>query len=163
MYVLCVTHWIHYMGYILHAFIGKQPDLQLIASRFHNAKLVNVGKEIFIIPMTEELYDEINELKISEDVGSLTYMSTNIENKILSLIDDKCIGYIEAEYFGGQGGQSAILWQQGERYTLYSFGHGVINLLLKHLGVSAEIGFDEFDTISLGRYRNTEEWLEPTN
>ena len=151
------------MGYILHAFIGKQPDLQLIASSFHNTKLVNVGKEIFIIPMTEELYDEINELKISEDVGSLTYMSKNVENKILSLIDDKCIGYIEAEYFEGQGGQTAILWQKGERYKLYTFGQGVINLLLKHLGVSAKIGLDEFDTINLGRHRNTEDWLQPTN
>jgi len=33
------------MGYILHAFIGKEPDLQPIANRFHNAKLVNVGKK----------------------------------------------------------------------------------------------------------------------
>jgi len=151
------------MAYILNAFIGKQPDLQLIASRFHNTKLVNVGKEIFIIPMTEELYDEINELKISEDVGSLTYMSKNVENKILSIIDARCIGYIEAEYFGGQGGQTAILWQNGERYRVYNFGQGVINLLLKHLGVSAEIGLDEFDTINLGRHRNTEDWLEQAN
>ena len=151
------------MGYILNAFIGKQSDLQLIATRFNNSKLVNVWNDIFIIPMTEELYDEINELKISEDVGSLTYMSMNVENKILSIIEAKCIGYIEAEYIGGQGGQKAVLWQNGERYKLYNFGQGVINLLLKYFGVSSEIGLDEFDTINLGRHRNTEDWFEPTN
>lgn len=148
------------MGYILHAFIGRQSDLQLIASEFHNTKLINVGKEIFIIPMTEELYDEINELIISEDVGKLTYMSKNVENKILAIIGDNCIGYIEAEYFGGQGGQTAILWQNGRRYKLFDFGKGVINFLLKHFGVIAETGLDEFDTINLGRHRNTEDWLK---
>lgn len=151
------------MGYFLHAFIGKQPDLQLLANIFQSCRLINVGKEMFIIPMTEELYDEINEFKISEDVGTLTYMSQYVEKRVLGAIGDNCVGYIEAEYFGGQGGQTAILWQKGERYKLYDFGRGVINLILKHLGVSAEIGLDEFDTINLGRHRNTEEWLERNN
>lgn len=151
------------MGYILHAFIGKQPDLQLIANKFHNAKLVNVGKKIFIIPMTEELYDEINELIISEDVGKLTYMSKNVEDKILTVIGNCCIGYVEAEYLGGQGGQAGILWQNGRRYKLFDFGEGAINSVLKQLGIIAEIGLDEFDTISLGRHRNKEDWLTSNN
>jgi hypothetical protein len=147
------------MGYILNAFISRQTDLQLITSKFQNARLINVGKGIFIIPMTEDLYDEINELVISGDVGKLTYMSKNVENRILAIIGDNCIGYIEAEYFGGQGGQTAILWQNGRRFKLFDFGKDVINLLLKHFGVIAELGLDEFDTINLGRHRNIDDWL----
>jgi hypothetical protein len=151
------------MGYILHAFIGKQPDLHLLANAFHNSKLIHVGREMFIIPMTEELYDELNEFKISEDVGNLTYMSQHVEKRVLGIIGDRCIGYIEAEYSGGQGGQTAVLWQNGRRYKLYDFGHRVINILLKHLGVLSDLGLDEFDTINLGRHRNTEDWLNPNN
>lgn len=113
--------------------------------------------------MTEELYDEINELAISEDVGKLTYLSKNVEEKILAIIGDNCIGYIEAEYFGGQGGQTAVFWQNRLRYKLFDFGQGVINILLKHFGVTAKIGLDEFDTINLGRHRNKEDWLEPNS
>jgi hypothetical protein len=101
-----------------------------------------------------------NELIISGDVGRLTYMSKNAENTILTIIGDNCIGYIEAEYFGGQGGQMAILWQDGKRYKLSDFGKGVINLILKHFGVIAESGLDEFETINLGRHRFTEHWLD---
>jgi len=147
------------MGYILHAFIGRQTDLQIIASSFRNAKLINVGREIFIIPMTEELYDEINDFIISEDVGTFTYMSKNVENKIIEVIGNYNIGYIEAEYFGGQGGQTAILWQNGGRYKLFDFGQGAINSVLKHFGITAEIGLDEFNTINLGRHRNKEDWF----
>jgi len=118
-----------------------------------------LGKKIFIIPMTEELYDEINELMNSEDVGKLKYMSKNIENKILTIIGTSCIGYVEAEYFGGQGGQSGIIWQDGRLYQPYDFGSNAINSVLKHLGIIAQKGLDEFDTINMGRHRNNEDWL----
>ncbi|MDF2191692.1 hypothetical protein [Paraflavitalea sp. CAU 1676] len=146
------------MSYILFAFIGEQPDLQVIADRYQQAKLVSVGKKIFIIPMTEELYDEMNEFIISEDIGSLTYMSSNIEVKVLAIIGNSCIGYVEAEYCG-QGGQTAIIWRDGKRDKLFPFGPGAINSVLKELGVVRDIGLDEFDSINLGRHRSNGGWL----
>ena len=147
------------MGYILHAFIGRKTDLQVVANRFPNATIVDVGQGMFIIPMTETLYDDINKLKVSPGFDNLTYMTKNVEDIILETIDGRQLAYIEAEYLGGQGGQSAILWQEGRRFKLFEFGQGVINTILRHFGIRAKPSFDEFDTIGLGRHRNTEEWL----
>lgn len=147
------------MGYHLTAFIGMQQPLQLIADSFNTAKLVHVGKAIYIIPMTEILYDEINKFKISDDIGSFTYMSENMETVILKIIENNCVGYIEAEYFGGEGGQTALLWENGKRSRLLDFCQDAINSILKHLGIIASGDLDEFDTIGLGRHRHLEDWL----
>src|SRR4051812_11618183 len=107
------------MGYILQAFIGRQEDLQLFADNYSNAKVVTVGQHISIVPMTEELFDEMNTLGISEDISTFMFLTTNVEQAILNLIGALQVGYIEAEYFGGQGGQHAILWKDGQRFQMF--------------------------------------------
>ncbi len=52
------------MGYTLHSFIGKQSDLTPITSKFSKAKMITLEQDIGIIPMTEELYDEINNFRV---------------------------------------------------------------------------------------------------
>ncbi len=66
------------MGYTLQAFIGRQIDLQIIVGTYNNAKIVPVGQNISIIPMTSELFDEINNFSISEDINSFMFLTTNI-------------------------------------------------------------------------------------
>jgi len=144
------------MSYYLNAFIGRQKSLQLLTNNFRTAKQIDGGNEIFIIPMTEDLYDEINNFMVSDDIGSVTYMTKNVEAEILKIIENECVGYVEAEYFGGQGGQSGLLWDKGERTKLFDFGQGCINSILKHLGVVAKRGLDEFDSIGLNKYRRLE-------
>lgn len=147
------------MAYILQAFIGEQTDLQIIADKYSNAQIVNVGQNVSIVPMTEDLFDEINEMTISEDISSFMFLTTNIEQAILRIIGTKLIGYIEAEYFGGQGGQAAIIWKEGHRFALFDYGPNSINSVLKYFEVMTEKGKDEFDTINLGRHRDTNDWL----
>lgn len=84
-------------------------------------------------------------------------------------IHGKC-AYVETEYFGGIGVQIAETWENGLRIEgpLISYD-GVnnkteyedvtivdypINQALKHIGVAAQEGKDEFDTLGLGRYRS---------
>ena len=147
------------MGYTLHAFIGTRPDLAVLAENFHHASVLEVGKGIFLIPMTGELFEEINNFIVSGAIGKLTYMTLNVESNVLKIAGNNSIAYVEAEYFGGEGGQQAVLWQTGQRYKLFEFGEDVINDVLKHFGVKPEKGYDAFDTIGLGRKRNTEDWL----
>ncbi len=147
------------MGYTLQAFIGRQSDLKIISAKYDNAQVVSVGQEISIIPMTEDLFDEINALSISEDINSFTFLTTNIEQEILKLIDNNSIGYIEADYFGGEGGQIGILWKDKRRLKLFDKTHNTINSILKYFGTTAHFGKDEFDTLNLGRHRETIDWL----
>lgn len=88
------------------------------------------------------------------------YLNPALEQTILKVIKKRTIGYCEAEYFGGQGGQIAVLWQNGVRVKLYEFGLNAIDLLLKDLGVIANSEKDEFDTLELGKNRKTKQWVE---
>lgn len=72
------------------------------------------------------------------------------------IIGGGLVAYVEAEYFGGVGEQSAVLWRDGVREEL-----GSINEALRALGVRGIAGRDEFDTVDLGRHRSTQDWLTP--
>ena len=66
--------------------------------------------------------------------------------------------YIEAEYFGGEGGQAAAFYRVGVQQGEINFSGSAINEVLRSLGVVAKAPYDEFDSIGLGRERNTNTW-----
>jgi hypothetical protein len=82
------------------------------------------------------------------------------------------IAYIEAEFFGGRGTQSAIAWadgavllgplhtqtHDGEESGYVTADDLAINQVLRVLGVTTTGGEDELSTLGLGRFRNPTEW-----
>ena len=151
------------MGYNLQAFICKQADANIFTENFDKAKNIEIGQGLSLIPMTEELFDQINNFVVSDSVDKFEYLTDNIETEILQLIDCKKCAYVEAEYFGGQGGQIAIIWSNGRRQSFFEYGQECINGVLKDFGIKTKLFKDEFDTLNLGRHRNTIEWIEDNN
>lgn len=70
------------------------------------------------------------------------------------------IAYIEAEYFGGEGTQAHILIDKDGEVKTAIATSDAINEALKWFGVQSVGKADEFDTIGLGRYRDTDDWLQ---
>jgi hypothetical protein len=81
----------------------------------------------------------------------------------LSVIGNRSIAYIEAEYFGGNGSQKAIIWKDNKRLSVFPDSRDAINKILQILSVTPDKRKDEFDTVGLGRYRDMEEWVEVSN
>ena len=148
------------MGYFLKAFICKQSDTNIFIENFDKAKKVVIGQGLSLIPMTEELFDQINNFAVSNSINNFEYLTESIEVKILQLIDNKKIAYVEAEYFGGEGGQIAIIWENSKREKFLDFGRDNINEVLKDFGAIAEKDKDEFLTLGFGLRRHTIEWLK---
>jgi hypothetical protein len=146
------------MGYYLQAFICKQTDSSALTSYFDKAKSVSIGQGMILIPMTEDFFDQINNSVVSGSIANFEYLTENMENEILKCIGDKKIAYVEAEYFGGEGGQSAICWENKKRQYILPYGHEKINQVLKDFGVKIKLGKDEFETLGLNRHRHTREW-----
>jgi hypothetical protein len=72
------------------------------------------------------------------------------------------IGWIDADFVGGLGEQWTIAWRDGAIVLgpLHTHNHGqhvahikdwAINQALRHFGIAARTGMDEFDTVRLGR------------
>jgi hypothetical protein len=69
------------------------------------------------------------------------------------------IAYLEAEFWGGMGTQASALFKGGPAMGAPVIAEDAINRSLKLLGVTARAGCDEFVTVGLGRYRDTDEWV----
>ena len=148
------------MGYTLFALVGKEPELQTIAGKFKNAKMIMLDQGIGIIPMSGDLYNEMNNFESADAIENFIYLNTNIQNKILELVSTGTIGYIEADYSGGQGEQAGIVIKDGVRDAFFSNRLGAINSVLRRFGVKPSIGLDEFETIGLHKNRSVDDWLE---
>ena len=148
------------MGYYLQAFLGHRAELELIQKEYSVSMIIDLEQNISIIPLTEELYDQINNYSESDSILIFEYFTINMEEKILEIIGKRKLGYVEAEYFGGEGGQQAIIWNEGRRVLELSYDQDRINAVLKEFGVIADEGKDEFATLGFGRERNTRDWIE---
>lgn len=58
------------MGYNLNAFLGRRDELKKIEAKFRTSKIIQLTSDIALIPMTEELFDEINNYRTAEDIGN---------------------------------------------------------------------------------------------
>lgn len=148
------------MGYYLQAFICKTGDSDCLTNFFDKAIKVDIGQELSLIPMTEDLFDQINNFSTSNDIDNFQYLTENIESTVLETIGNRQFSYVEAEYHGGQGGQIAIIWNGGKRLQLLPYDQDRINQVLKYFGVVAALGQDEFLTCGFGLRRHTREWIE---
>ncbi len=78
------------------------------------------------------------------------------------------VAYVEADYHGGGGTQTAVVWQSGRLMTgplllgrreEYDDETAPIMVALRALGVAATAGRDEFAVAGLGRHARTVDWF----
>ncbi len=147
------------MGYSLYSFICNQVDVNVILESFDSSKEVKIEQGLCLVPMTDDFFDQINNYDISASIEGFKYLTKNIETKILKISRGKKIAYVEADYFGGTGGQNAIIWCNYKRQAVFEYGQEIINKVLKDFGVKCKWGKDEFETLGLGKNKNTIDWL----
>jgi hypothetical protein len=143
------------MGYYLQALIGKNQTLKVNALLFQSARFVLLEQDIAMIPITEELCEEIDAIS---QVEGFYKLSPEIEEWAKRISASGFVAYVEAEFFGGDGGQGAIAWNAGYRVLEPINEQNAINRVLKLLGVDRKNAYDEFDAVGLGKHRDTNDW-----
>ncbi len=159
----------------ISGFIGKEEIIRAFTDNWVEAKLVTLYQGLAIIFLTRKLYDDIEELansKLDIDYSEFfMYLSPSIYEILVQESRIGKLAYIETDYFGGCGSQSAILFENSKikiqpiktetlwdekTYNYYHKPEGekAINVVLKELGVYKVKGKDEFDSIGLGKYRH---------
>ena len=122
---------------------------------------------LFVVPYSDELQDDIHGANgTGEWLEDGPRLSTGDMTFAARASATAKIGYLETEYFGGAGEQSAALWAGGQLVlgplSLHVDGYGAgrprslwpINAVLRGLGVETDGRMDEFDAIGLGNYRS---------
>jgi hypothetical protein len=150
-------------AYTLAAFVTQSEIADKAVEQFLSALSVSLAQGVSLIPLTPQLIAELQsgcrpDLNFEfEDLPALITCAA----KWAELISrSNPVAFLEAEFFGGVGSQAAIGWQDGK----ITFGtlqtNDAINQALRWLGISSAGHMDEFDTLALGRHRDTESWTK---
>src|ERR687894_590430 len=101
------------MGYTLEAVIGDTEALVAGARRCPDAVVVPVRAGLSLVPMTDELFDAVTDGTDARPLGFWKLPGGwDRELPVWSLVGP--VGYAEAEFFGGVGGQRAAVWIGGD-------------------------------------------------
>lgn len=146
------------MGYYYRGILTSIESLDCIRNRFRNLYAIQLYKNLITIPITDELYDEIN-MNQGSSFKNYEYLTDLIGIFCLEISKVSRTAYIEAEYFGGIGTQSGIVWDSEVVIYEETLSDNAINKALEHLGITKTDGKDEFDTVNLRRHRFIDDWI----
>ena len=149
--------------YVIDAFVAKTSILTEhfpVSDRY----IVALGYENYsLIPIVDEISDStFKSVKDNPDTQSVL----DAIKKCVTCWENLTFAYISAEIFGGDGGQSAYVFDKGQTYVFKNhdttWPNSNISQALKLIGVSEQLDQkkDAFDILDLGRFRDTQDWLE---
>jgi hypothetical protein len=157
--------------YRLQAVIAAEHVLRDLADAFEDARIVSMGQHLFLLPMTDALFDAVT-VAGEPQLDGFWKAPEGFGRALAACSASGPVAYVEAEYFGGTGEQSATVWDAGhvvlghlhlaERASIPAVGTP-ISQALRRLGVITGEYQDEFDAVGLGRHRDTEDWLPSTS
>jgi hypothetical protein len=148
------------MAHSLEGFIARAELLQTGAKGLTTAKVVPLAQGYALLPVTEALADEVNGGKeraaAFEQFWRLSERLAHLGESWSALGP---VAYVETDYVRGSGAQASVVWDGGVRALDPSRGElGPVNWALQRIGVQAGDEQDAFDTLGLGRLRETEAW-----
>ncbi|RZS40911.1 hypothetical protein EV193_103226 [Herbihabitans rhizosphaerae] len=152
--------------YTLAAFLTRTPEtLRQLGGEL---PVVRLPQECLMVPFVRAVRDLVQDrAEAHPDLDDLTAGWAALAERASAA---GAIAFCQADFFGGTGGQSSIVWRDGAVvlgpvHTFLGDGDNPpasawpINAALAELGVVAG-GLDAFDTVRLGGRRRTERWLE---
>lgn len=157
------------MGHALRLFAGPLMAMRVFeqASRHARVYLLRPGSDVFVVLLDDDLQDDLHKLAGTGDwLEAGPRISTGDMAFAARASQGAAAAYLETDYFGGAGEQSAVLWKDGRLVlgplTMASTAGSrprslwPINAALRGLGFTAEGSqfADEFEAFGLGDYRS---------
>ena len=120
---------------------------------------IALGGGYILIPLGTQAREQfdIPYCPITDDGDAV--LPESIVGLCVALSTNDCVAYLEAESFGGPVLQASALFDHGSMVAPVLVDSHAINAALRYLGVVAPPDLDEFDTVGLGRHRDTDQWL----
>jgi hypothetical protein len=151
----------------VQALIAKSDPLTAAVRALVRSVVCPLVQGYALLPITDDLAKELAARPGNTVLGAapLPELSDGLHALALEIARAVPVAYITTGYFGGQGGQDALVWHEGAlRFSPATsdyrrpWPHSPISQALRLIGVVADGGLDEFDTVGLGRHRETHRW-----
>jgi hypothetical protein len=155
------------VAYELRALVGPHQTV-IQAARAAGATATGLSQGLTLVPVTEAVFVRLGGRHLKPFGDDFWELSGGVEELARRVSRAGDIAYFEADFFGGVGGQAAVLWRGGQvRLGPCVSGSAepplpphqwAFNRVLRELGVHRGETFDEFDAVRLGRQRSTDKW-----
>lgn len=98
------------MAYELEAILGTRATIEAARADLGHAAVVALGQDVAMIPLTDEVLDELISIETREPGGG--HVAAILEWARVASRHGR-LAYCSAAYFGGIGEQEATVFQQG--------------------------------------------------
>jgi hypothetical protein len=148
--------------------IARSDALSAEVGAFASAVVCPLVQGFALLPITDALAAEL--VAYQPDLQPtltkpLPYLAAGVHALAIEISRHAPVAYIATAYFGGHGRQDALAWERGIlRFSPTTpdynrpWPHSPISQALRAIGVVADQGLDEFDTVGLGKHRETHRW-----
>jgi hypothetical protein len=99
--------------YRLQAVIAAEHVLRDLAGAVEDARIVALGQHLSLLPMTDALFDAVT-VAGAPQLDGFWKAPAGFDRAMATCSANGPVAYVEAEYFGGTGEQSAVLWDAGQ-------------------------------------------------
>lgn len=163
--------------YCLQAVIATESVLRELAATVTKARIVPLGQHLSLLPMTDAQLKAVTAAGAPK-LDGFWKAPAGFGRVLAACSATGPLAYVEADYFGGTGIQTAQVWDAGKvvlgplhvsEGEPFPATGSPISQALRRLGATTEgyriVGFDidEFDAVGLGRHRDTDDWLPPSS
>ena len=151
------------MGHSVQLVIGKDPAIGRFLKAWPGSRAVPLKTGWLAIPIDDVLYEPIQKATPGAvRPEGLDVSPPGLEAALIAATKEGGgLAYVETDYFGGSGAQSAEAFVDGEEAAEARRSRGAggpINSALRAIGVAKADGMDEFDTIGLGERRSMSDY-----
>lgn len=160
--------------YRLQAVIAAEPVLRTLADGVEHALLAPLDQGLALLPITDAFFDAfldadgVEERVEAPEPEGFSKPPAGFGRALGDCSTRGAVAYVEADYWGGAGTQTAQVWNGGHvvfgplssvEGEPFAREGSPISQALRLLGATKGDFFDEFDAVGLGRHRDTERWL----
>jgi hypothetical protein len=145
------------LAHYIQLAIAPIETARILCSLWPELKALSHNSSHILFPLDRNLIDKkFNDLSSLSD-PNFELLTANLRSFFESTSQNGALAYIETEYHGGQGGQSAIVFLNGKiAMAGITEPSDAINRALRLIGVRAESEGDEFTNVGLGMARNND-------
>jgi hypothetical protein len=151
------------MAHCVQLIIGKGGAISAFLRQWPVARAVDLNDGWKAIPVDEPLHNAVEAAYPGSERPSGFDVSPFGLDRVLATATASGGGlaYVETEYFGGAGEQSAMAYVDGREVMAPQRsrgGGGPINQSLRAIGAARTEANDEFDTVGLGLHRSMDDY-----
>jgi hypothetical protein len=169
------------MAHSISGLIGRFFPLQVALRSFPVARVITLPQQYGFVPISHALIEVLAQTFAeapSNAYGECLGLVPPLIAFASHLSHQLPLAYIETEYFGGIGQQSALVWHDGQVVLgpllidtsdttspkpLPPLSDFPINQVLHRLGVQPADALDEFEALGLHQHRFNDVWLDQTS